>query len=178
MEYTTIRVTKQQRDAIASVSKSYRKSTGDFAVQCVEFCRKNKYDPYAIDEIQITEEFKKLKNQLISFIRKQEADFIQPMAKSVNDLKRQSIESKELLVQVMANTAEIDGNESGNSIESKSESSQLAKLEQILEIKNKQLSDCVQALNKIKDNIINDKGSSANVSLKPEQLKSLIESVL
>ena len=73
-EYTTIKVTKDQRDFIQKTAKKHKVSSGELAYKCVEFSVKKRYDPFNPDEVVVSHEVKKLKDQLISFIRKQDSD--------------------------------------------------------------------------------------------------------
>ncbi len=71
---------------------------GEIAYQCVVFVRKNGFDPYNVNEIIVAEEFKKLKDQFIGFIRKQEADYIKPLADHMIE-SRQAILSQTAVLQ-------------------------------------------------------------------------------
>jgi hypothetical protein len=105
---TAIKVTKIQRDFIAKSAQKFKKNMGEFAYQCVFYIAKHRYDPYLMEDILIVDEFKKLKNQMISFIRTQEQDYIKPMHGSILDMKREVIIQNGLLQKLIINTSEVD----------------------------------------------------------------------
>lgn len=108
MKYTHIKVTEQSRDYIRSAAKRFNKSMGEFVYQCVFFVHKQKYDPYDLEDIKIVQEFIKLKDQIIRFIRTQERDHIVPMHQAVNNMQRQLIANGEIMADIVAQTADYD----------------------------------------------------------------------
>lgn len=104
-EVTTIKVTKKQRELIGEAAGKHNKKIGEFVHQCTLFVHTRKYDPYELEDINVIEEFKKLKTQLISFIRKQERDHIVPLHNSVNDMTRQLVSTTDTLEGIYANSS-------------------------------------------------------------------------
>lgn len=107
-EVTTIKVTKKQRELIGDAAKKHKKKIGEFVYQCALFVHKRRLDPYDLKETEVIEEFKKLKSQLISFIRKQERDHIVPLHNSVNDMTRQLVSTTDTLEGIYANSANFE----------------------------------------------------------------------
>ena len=110
-ETTHIKVKKNQRDFIQTAAKKFKKPMGEIAYQCVVFVRKNGFDPYNVNEILVAEEFKKLKNQLIGFIRKQEADYIKPLVQHMMDSKAATLNHTAVLQELVAQNATLSGEE-------------------------------------------------------------------
>lgn len=110
---TAIKITKSQRELIGEAAAKHNRPLGDFIHQCALFVHTRKYDPYDLEEINVIEEFKKLKTQLISFIRKQERDHIVPLHNSVNTMTRQLVSTTDTLEGLYASRANFEDDLTG-----------------------------------------------------------------
>ena len=109
MSHTTIRFTKENREYIGKSADKHSKPMGEFAYQCVYFVTENGYNPFLMEQALASEEMKKLKSQLISFIRTQEKEYIKPLAASMTEVKKELINYRGVLQQIQINTAEPEG---------------------------------------------------------------------
>jgi hypothetical protein len=180
MENTTIKFTKNQRELIGKAAEKAGKNMGEYAYQCVFFVDKHRYDPYNLEDIMIVEEFKKLKNQLISFIRKQEQDYITPMINGLIDVKKELIAHKGILQAIQVNTAEVEGIQQKDSIEnvkmvteSSLQGSELKRLEDALRQKDEMLKKAYSALQALKKASLEEK-NQVIIRLNPVDFNKLV----
>ena len=98
------------------------------------------------------------------------------MHTSVNDWKRLSIENTQLLNQVVINT--VQAGEGGEETPKPADnSSKINQLETILDQKNTKIKQYMSVLQLIKDNISNQKGSSATITIPADELLNTINSL-
>ena len=79
MKYKTIRIYDHTFDALDKLCVKYESSKTELTAVMCEYFTKTGIDPN--DPSDVTSEVKKLKNQLISFIRTQEKDKLNPLIK-------------------------------------------------------------------------------------------------
>ena len=105
MSYKTIRIYNETFDGLDLLSNKYRASKTALTAAMCEYFIKTGIDPY--DPSDVTSEVKKLKNQLISFIRTQEKDKLNPLIKKqdllidrfMNHLEEETV-SKKFMVEL------------------------------------------------------------------------------
>ena len=105
MDTTHIKFTKKQRDFIKKAALRGDQPMGEWAYQCVYFIHRHRYDPYMLEDIMLGVEFKKLKDQLIGFIRTQEKDYLTPMMKTVQEMATSQSEFSVVLQHFTADNA-------------------------------------------------------------------------
>lgn len=172
MDHTTIRFTKINREYIRKSAEKRSKPMGEFAFQCVHFVNENGYNPYLMEQALASEEFKKLKDQLISFIRKQEKDYIKPMTVSVMEVKKELINFRGVLQEVAINTAQTDTKETAALKPLKAD--RTSELVRALEIKEAALQRAITSLRAINSACIPGK-RDVTIQMSPEAFKNLVE---
>ena len=88
--YKTIRVYKSSFELMDIFCKQYSLTKTELVEAFLNYFDKTKIDPREISDVST--EVKKLKNQLISFIRKQEKDKLDPLVKKQDILIKDAIE--------------------------------------------------------------------------------------
>lgn len=165
-ESTTLKVTKKQRDFIAKAAQRYDKPIGQFAYQCTVFVHKNKYDPFGQTDILVAEEVRKLKEQLVSFIRTQEKNYIVPLQATQRGMVEQMIKFQSLLQEVyLAVADERELIEAPQAVkespmpkeEGAGHSKRIEELEKALQQKDQYLQQMRHSLQSIKDSAIASK---------------------
>lgn len=81
MDLKTIRISEKSKTDLDKICKDNDLNIGEAVEAMIEYFRKTKQNP--TDQTNFVEEFKKLKNQLISFIKTQEQEKLNPMLESL-----------------------------------------------------------------------------------------------
>ena len=105
---TTIKVTQKHRELIGKAASRHDRPLGEFVHQCVLFVHKHRYNPYDLKDMSIADEFKKLRDSLVGFIRQQEKDHIVPMHNAVNDMTRQLVSTVDIMEGIYSKTADFE----------------------------------------------------------------------
>ncbi|HNP96124.1 MAG TPA: BfmA/BtgA family mobilization protein [Cyclobacteriaceae bacterium] len=169
---TNLKFKLSERDFIAKASKRFDKPMGEFAAQCVVFVHTFKYNPYDLDSGHAQEEFKKLKNQLISFIRKQEADHIIPMSKSMTELRKEVLVMQGAMQNLLVNTAEPEMSETATSPLEPARDTRILDLMKALEEKDRLLSLKTAALAELKRSAVIGK-RDVRLQIEPDRFEEL-----
>lgn len=82
MKYKTIRIYESDFDEMNTLCNKYSVTKTELVEACMFYFTKTGIDPR--DPSDVTSEVKKLKNQLISFIRTQEKEKLNPLVKKQN----------------------------------------------------------------------------------------------
>lgn len=173
MSYASLKVSEKQHEFIKKAAKKADKAIGDFTYQCVLFVSERNYNPYGLEEIHVAEEFKKLKNQLISFIRTQEKDILKPVQESVMDMRKQMVGIQGSLQQIVINTAESPEPVKQTPTPNAIGSPQTHDLEKALSDKDMKLKRAVEALKKLKQVSIPGK-TNVTLQITPEMFAELV----
>ena len=88
--YKTIRIFNSSFEQMNKVCKQYSLTKTELVEAFLNYFDKTKIDPREISDVST--EVKKLKNQLISFIRKQEKDKLDPLVKKQDILIKESVQ--------------------------------------------------------------------------------------
>ncbi len=84
VKYETISVTPKAKTIIERLAKKYEMSLKDFTEAMAKYFDKTGTNPKDIKVLTVADELKKFKDSIISFIRKQESDFIKPTFGQMN----------------------------------------------------------------------------------------------
>jgi len=85
-DFVKINVKPETREKLNKLSKLHQRRMYLFLEQAVDFFDRTGYDPLQSDVESPAAEMKKLRNSLVSFIRKQEKDLLVPMMDRVDEM--------------------------------------------------------------------------------------------
>jgi hypothetical protein len=85
-DFVKINVKPETREKLNKLSKLHQRRMYIFLEQAVDFFDRTGFDPLQSDVESPAAEMKKLRNSLVSFIRKQEKDLLVPMMDRVDEM--------------------------------------------------------------------------------------------
>jgi len=85
-DFVKINVKPETREKLNKLSKLHQRRMYIFLEQVVDFFDRTGFDPLQSDVESPAAEMKKLRNSLVSFIRKQEKDLLIPMMDRVDEM--------------------------------------------------------------------------------------------
>ena len=83
-KYVSIRVKPEAQVRLEKLCEIFGRQKYEMANDCFEYLLQKGYDPKILDNEPTTEELKKLRNTLVSFIREQERTILKPMVEKVD----------------------------------------------------------------------------------------------
>lgn len=84
-EYVNIKVKPDTKKAFIELCKKYERKQVMFAEQVFNYMKITGYDPADTEQVTPAEEIKKLRNTVVSFMRKQESEILKPMVGKVDE---------------------------------------------------------------------------------------------
>ena len=85
-QYEVLRVKPEDKELFLKLTAKFKRKQIDLAGQMIRFFDQSGYDPLAQSFETPSEELKKLRDTLVSFIRTQEKQYVRPMADKVDGL--------------------------------------------------------------------------------------------
>jgi hypothetical protein len=87
-ETTHIIIKKADHPTFKKAAERYSCSMGDIAAASLNFVLVNRYNPFDLTDTAVVEEVRKMKDQLVAYIKKQEQTLLKPLSSEVKSLNR------------------------------------------------------------------------------------------